>query len=351
MTGLVSCVFAVLVSTAISAQTSEVAYPTDDESRLGREVLELLNVARSAVGVPELKGHPDLDLLAYQHSREMAASGVVTHYSHRYGVSTETRVKLAFPRVFQFGENVALNGTVEALHTALQASDGHRLNRLDATFTHVGLGVAQGGRYQLFLTEVFVRVLQPTLIDGIDTLYTEASPESLPEDQPQYGYFVGATVRVGAPEPDNPAYWTHRGITAYLDERYADAIGEFRRALDLQPDYRYARYDLARALIADDQAARAAQVLAEYVSRHPDDMDGWVTNGTTALLLGDYEMAERVFRHVIQHRARDAGAWYNLGLSLEMQDRLAGAETAYRQALHLDNTLPAVVVALARLRR
>ncbi len=351
MTRLVACIFATIACTAVSAQTSEVAYPAEDESRLGREVLELLNVARTAAGVAELEGHPDLDLLAYQHSREMAASGVVTHYSHRYGVSTETRVKLAFPRVFQFGENVALNRTVEALHGGLQASDGHRLNRLDPAFTHVGLGVAQVGRYQLFLTEVFVRVLRPALLDGIDTLYTEAPPESLPEDEPQYGYFVGTTVRVGAPEPDNPAYWTHRGITAYLDERYADAIGDFRRAVDIQPEYRFARYDLARALIADDQPARAAEVLADHLSRHPDDLDGWVTSGTAALLLQDYEVAERVFRHVIEHRARDAGAWYNLGLSLEMQDRLAGAEKAYRQALHLDSTLRAVVVALARVRR
>ena len=179
MTRLVACIFATIACTAVSAQTSEVAYPAEDESRLGREVLELLNVARTAAGVAELEGHPDLDLLAYQHSREMAASGVVTHYSHRYGVSTETRVKLAFPRVFQFGENVALNRTVEALHGGLQASDGHRLNRLDPAFTHVGLGVAQVGRYQLFLTEVFVRVLRPALLDGIDTLYTEAPPRVL----------------------------------------------------------------------------------------------------------------------------------------------------------------------------
>ena len=60
-----------------------------------------------------------------------------------------------------------------------------------------------------------------------------------------------STVCVGAPEPDNPAYWTYRGINAYVEERYAQAIDDFRRALELQPDYGYARYDLARALIAE----------------------------------------------------------------------------------------------------
>ena len=103
----------------------------------------------------------------------------------------------------------------------------------------------------------------------------------------------------------------HTGVSRRtLDERYADAIGDFRRAVDIQPEYRFARYDLARALIADDQPARAAEVLADHLSRHPDDLDGWVTSGTAALLLQDYEVAERVFRHVIEHRARDAGAWY-----------------------------------------
>ena len=351
MIRLAAGVFVAVASAATSAQTGEVAYPQEDEARVASVVLELLNGARIAAGAPELQGHPDLELLAYQHSREMAASGVVTHYSHRYGVSTATRVNLAFPRVTQFGENVALNRNAETLHAALQGSDGHRENRLDPTFTHVGVGVTRVGDYQAYLTEVFVRVLDPALIDGIETLYTEAPPESLPDDQPLHGSAVRSMVYVGAPEPDNPAYWTYRGISAYLEERYAQAIDDFRRGLELQPDYGHARYDLARALIADGQPAVAAEVLAQHLRGQPDDLDAWTTSGTAALLLEDYDAAERAFRHVIERRARDAGAWYNLGLSLEMQDRLAGAESAYRQALHLDDRLSVVVVALARLRR
>ena len=351
MIRLVGCVLAAVVCATISAQTGKVAYPAEDEALIGQQVLALLNAARNTEGAPELQGHPDLDLLAYQHSHEMAASIVVTHYSHQYGVGTETRVKLAFPRLFQFGENVAVNRDAEALHAGLQASDGHRVNRLEPTFTHVGLGVARAGRYRVFLTEVFARVLDPATIDGIDTLYTEAPPDSLPKDEPRHGSVIHSLVTVGAPEPDNPAFWTYRGITAYSEERYADAISDFRRALELNLEYQFARYDLARALIADDQPVAAVAVLDEHLRRQPDDLDAWVTRGTTALLLQDYETAERVLRHVIERRARDASAWYNLGLSLEMQDRLAGAESAYRQALHLDSTLTAVVVALARIRR
>ena len=314
-------------------------------------MLELLNVARVAAGVPELRGHPDLELLAYQHSREMAASGVVTHYSHRHGVNTATRVKLAFPRVTQFGENVALGRNAKTLQAGLQASEGHRKNRLEPTFTHVGFGVARVGDYRAYLTEVFVRVLDPAQIDGIETLYSTAPPEALPRDQPTHGSALSSSVLIGAPEPDNPAYWTDRGITAYLDGRYPQAIDDFRRALELQPDYRFARYDLARALIANDQPAAAAEVLAQHLSSQPDDLDAWVTSGTAALLMEDYEIAERAFRHVIERRARDAAAWYNLGLSLEMQGRSTEAESAYRQALHLDDSLLVVVAALARLRR
>ncbi len=332
-------------------QTDPVAYPTEMEAGVGGAVLGMLNAARAEAGMGELEGHADLDLLAYQHSREMAARGVVTHHSFLHGVGTETRLKLAFPRVMQFGENVARNRGAEALHAALQVSEGHRLNRMDPAFTHVGLGAVRVDDFQIYLTEIFVRVLDPALIDGIETLYTEMPPESLPEDEPHHGSVSGTTVRVGAPLPDNPAYWTYRGITAYLDERYADAIDDFEKALDLSPDYRYARYDLARALIANDQPAAAVEVLADHLSRVPEDLDAWMTRGTAALLLQDYGPAERAFRHVIERRSRDAGAWYNLGLSLEMQHQLTEAERAYRQSLHLDNTSEAAVVALARVRR
>ncbi len=351
MSRLAAVAFFACLCAVAGAQTERVAYPSDAEAQLSRQLLELLNAARTAAGVGELRGHADLDLLAYQHSLEMATNGAVTHHSFRHGVNTETRVKLAFPRVTQFGENVARNRDAEALNAALQNSEGHRLNRMDATFTHVGLGAARAGRFEVYLTEVFVRVLDPALIDGIDTLYTQAPVESLPQDQPRRGTVTGTTVRVGPPQPDNPAYWTYRGITAYLDDRYADAIGDFGRALDLKPDYPYARYDLARALIANDQPSAAAEVLAEHLRRVPDDLDAWITSGTAALLMQDYDTAESAFRHVIEHRSRDASAWYNLGLSLEMQHRLTEAETAYRQSLHLDNSLRAVVVALARVRR
>ena len=352
MTCNVGWILAAVTCATISAQPDDIVYPTEDEAQVAREVLTLLNKARDAAGVGELQGHINLDLMAYQHSREMADAGIVTHYSYRHRVGTETRVSWAFPRVSQFGENIAVNRSVEALHTGLQASDSHRITRLDQSFTHVGLGAVRVGRYQVFLTELFVRAVQPGLIDAIEILYTEASPGSLPEDQPKQGFVAGTTVHVGAPDSDNPAYWTHRGIMAYADERHADAIEDFRTALDLQPEYHFARYDLARALVADNQLAAAAEVLAEYLRSQPDDLDAWVTSGTTAILREDYEAAERVFRHVLRHRVRDAGTWYNLGLAMEMQQRLAGAESAYRQALHLDSSLSAIAaVALARIRR
>jgi len=333
------------------ASASHAWHPTAEESRLAAEARELLNSARRKAGVPPLQGRSQLDLFAYQHAREMALRGSVTHFSYRFGLSTGSRVKLAFPNVYQFGENVAANRDVRALHEALMNSAGHRLNRMDADFTHVGIGIARANDYQLYQTEVFARVPAGEDLGPIAVLYTEVAPSKLQRDEPHYGEIIGETVRIGPPGEDNPEYWTRRGIDAFDQGRYAAAVDLFRRSLEIDPGYEYASYNLARAYLADGRAAAALEILERQTAQRPDDADAWSSRGAALLLLQRYEAAERAFRRVLELRTRDPGSWYNLGLALEMQGRVADAERAYRQALHEDPDLRAASSALARVRR
>ncbi len=319
-----------------------------EEVALAEEVLDLLNDARSGENIAGLRRHPNLDHLAYQHAREMASRGRVTHHSYFFGIGTQTRFNMAFPRVRQFAENVALNRTTERLHTALQASTGHRLNRMDPAFTHVGIGVAQNGRYQIFLTELFARVPDETAIEAVDVLYTTLPPGELPEEDPTYGEVVKETIRVGAPEPGTPEYWTNRGLKAFDEGRYGDAVDSFRRTLALSPGNRYGRYNLSRALVRNDEPDAALVILETYLEQYADDMDAWAVRGAAALLAQRYELASDAYRRVLSDRARDAGSWYNFGLSQEMLGRYPEAERAFRQALHLDPDLTPAAAALAR---
>lgn len=324
--------------------------PTAEETAAGERALELLNRARLDEGLAPLAGNGALELLAYQHAREMAERDSVSHHSYRYGVGTRSRIRLAFPGILQYAENVARNRTVARLHAALLASRGHRRNRLDPSFTHVGIGVARAGADSLYLAEVFVRVQNPALL-SIHTLYTEADPERLPRDEPATGEVLSERVTISAPGPDNPEYWTRRGIDAFAAGRFEEAVDLFERALEIAPGYDFARFNLARSLLSAGRPGDALVILDRHLAESPGDLDAWWTRGAAALLTGDWTLAERAFRTVLGTRQREAGGWYNLGLALECQGRLDEAENAYAQAVHLDPEMQSAQDALRRLRR
>lgn len=324
--------------------------PTIEEVALASEALRLLNAARHDAGLAPLQSDAAASLLAYQHAREMASRGRVTHHSYLWGVSTASRVRLAFPDIYQFAENVAANRDVTSLHEGLTRSPLHRANRLEAVFTHVGIGVAVGNDRRLYQTEVFMAVAGSEPL-RLATLYTTVPADQLPRDEATSGEVASETITVGAAGEDDPEFWTNRGIDAFNQARYAAAIESFEHALRLQPDYRYASFNLGRALLAAGRAAEARDLLESLLADDPGDVDALASLASAQLLGGDYAGAEKSLRAVLGVRLRDANAWYNLGLALEYQRRASDAERAYAQAVHLDPTLQAAIIALQRVRR
>jgi uncharacterized protein YkwD len=329
---------------------SQESASAEDLEGLAREAFGLLNQSRIEAGLEPLELDPSLSLLASHHSREIAYRGRVSHHSTEYGLSTERRVRIAFPDVPRLAENVARNRTVTRLHAALLSSPGHRRNRMDPEFTHVGIGLARGGEVALYLTEVFVTSTSGPLGDPV-AFYFDAAPGTYEaRDNPRVEQGP-RTITVGPPGPDDPEYWTDRGIGAYGEGRLDDAEEAFRKALELKPDYDYAKYNLARVLISNEAVEEAATLLDELIETDPDDIDAIATRGTAAIFLNDFSAAAEYFRRVLRERPRDANNWYNFGLALEYQDRPRDAAVAYREALDINPNLTAAAVGLARVTR
>jgi len=315
------------------------------------EAFRLLNVARRDAGIDALQRDDNLSLLAQRHSQEQANRARVSHHSTEFGLSTERRVRISYPNVPRLAENIARNSTVERLHEGLLHSPGHRRNRLDPEFTHVGIGIAWDGTYSLYLTEVFVTAPNDGPLGEAVALYFEAEPGSYERrDNPRVEEAL-QTLTIGPPGPDDPEYWTDRGINSYNEGDLAGAEQAFRHALELKADYHYAEYNLARVLISRGDSAAAVELLDGLIERDPADLDAIATRGTAALFMEQYEPAAEFFRRVLRLRPEDASAWYNLALSLEFLDRNVDAETAYREALRLDPQLTAAKIGLARVVR
>jgi Flp pilus assembly protein TadD len=311
----------------------------------------LLNEARIANGLSPLRYDLGLARIAAHHSQEQAARERVGHNSDEYGLSTERRVRITYPTVPRLAENVARNSTVERLHAALLRSEGHRRNRMDPRFTHVGIGIAMEHEHLMYLTEIFVTAPPEGDLGDPVTFYFEATPGSYEREEAPLADASTEVFRVGPPGPNDPEHWTNLGIDAFSRGNTEAAEAHFRRAIELKDDYVYARYNLARVLVNQGRPAEAVELLDEILEANPDDYDARVTRGTAALLLQDFSGAEAAFRRVIEARPQNAAAWYNLGLALEYSERRAEAEAAYRQALEIDPDLRAAQVGLGRVIR
>ncbi len=54
------------------------------------------------------------------------------------------------------GENIAGAGSVAQAHSSLMNSQGHRQNILRSGYTHVGIGIVDGGPHGKMFTQIFI---------------------------------------------------------------------------------------------------------------------------------------------------------------------------------------------------
>lgn len=318
---------------------------------LAHQALELLNQSREEAGHKPLILNPALSILATRHSQEQANRRRISHHSYEFGLSTERRILISYPKVHRLAENVGRNRSVKLLHEALLRSNGHRRNRMDPEFTHVGIGLARANGTSLYLTEIFVTAPRDGILGAAVAFYFEADPRSYEARDNPRAELSAQVITVGRPGPDDPEHWTVKGIDAYQSGDLETARKAFETALDLDPGYRFAKYNLARALLDSELPTDAVVLLDELLEHDPTDLSVMATRGNAALLLADFEIAEDYFRRVLTRRLDDSASWYGLGLALEYQDRKSGAESAYRQALHIDPRLTPAKIGLARVIR
>jgi tetratricopeptide (TPR) repeat protein len=85
----------------------------------------------------------------------------------------------------------------------------------------------------------------------------------------------------------------------------AEAIAQYRRALELRPGFVDIRLALARALIDADQHGDAADALDQILVDHPDSVEALLLRGLTAYLQGATGTAERMWDRVAQLSPED----------------------------------------------
>lgn len=146
-----------------------------------RELFDLVNAERRRAGLAALRWYEPAAQVARAHSAEMRGRHVVAHESPTTGTPAERahRAGIHVPLVL---ENVGRADSVAALHDGLMHSPGHRANILNAEATHIGIGFASASAAanELYVTQLFVRLLEP-----IDVQATRARVRAAIHDRRQ----------------------------------------------------------------------------------------------------------------------------------------------------------------------
>lgn len=121
---------------------------------LEAQMLELVNRERIAHGLQPLAPDPELTEVARRHSADMFSRGYFSHYTPD-GKSPFDRIRESNVSFLTAGENLALAPTVQIAHSGLMNSPGHRANILRPQFGRVGIGILDGGRRGLMVTQKF----------------------------------------------------------------------------------------------------------------------------------------------------------------------------------------------------
>jgi len=121
---------------------------------LEAKMLEMVNEERIAQELRPLKADTTLREVARLHAKDMFARGYFAHRTPE-GLNPFDRMGKAKIKFRSAGENLALAPTLAIAHSGLMESPGHRKNILQPTFSRVSIGILDGGRRGLMITQNF----------------------------------------------------------------------------------------------------------------------------------------------------------------------------------------------------
>ena len=117
---------------------------------------------------------------------------------------------------------------------------------------------------------------------------------------------------------------------------YRNGITLFTHVIKLNPEARFAVFNLGHALITADRAVEGLVVSRIAAEQQPDSFKTHYNVGQALLQLGRLKEAETSFRRALELNPRFAKAHHNLGETLRRQRRYEQAIESYHAALAID---------------
>lgn len=151
LTLIVVAIIAMLAQPAFSTTLTPTLTPDE------QDMLDLLNQEREANGLKPLEIDHRLEKMARLYCLEMISYDFFSHTSPVSGKLLDRVIDSGVPDGWLIaGENLAGAPTVELAFKGLMNSPSHKANMLEEEYTHVGIGVVDGGPYGKMFVQEFI---------------------------------------------------------------------------------------------------------------------------------------------------------------------------------------------------
>jgi tetratricopeptide (TPR) repeat protein len=136
--------------------------------------------------------------------------------------------------------------------------------------------------------------------------------------------------------PDSWSHVNNLGIALAAQGKLEQAVGQYRRALELEPRVAETRYNLGLALVYLGRPDDAVTEFERALQIDPGNADALNNLGHLALARGQLDAAIGYFRRAVELRPTMDQAHYNLAIALGARGALVEAAGHYRKVLELD---------------
>jgi len=135
------------------------------------------------------------------------------------------------------------------------------------------------------------------------------------------------------------------------EEKHAEAVIEYKSALQLDPNLAEAHYGLAQTYIEQERLGQAYWELRETVRLDPEHLDARIQFGQLARVDGDLEEALAQAEAILEREPGHASALVLRAQALQGLQRTEAAEAAFREAYEQSPDSPAAVLLYANFLR
>jgi uncharacterized protein YkwD len=138
-------------STGSSANASSACQKPLQDDTWKSDVFRLVNQERAKYGAKPVAWNAALESEAAEYACEMIDDDFFAHVNPRTGATLADRAEAANYEYWMIGENLAAGQPdPPSVVTAWMNSPEHRENLLNAAFTEMGIGIRNGGDYEIY---------------------------------------------------------------------------------------------------------------------------------------------------------------------------------------------------------